>query len=327
MQQEPDNSQNQERRRSLTDLLIWLALVPFILGTLLCCGQLALVLLPGSSYAKTGSLLSAEYKPWPYESIAAIDIERFIRDIEKEQRLYGTGVPEEVLDDTVYWEPPTPVVEIGLVTPGTGTPVTRTPTQAQRTPTQTFTPTSRIVTVTRAVTVTTLPTVTRTPTPTSRPPTFLPTWTFTAEPEEEDPPTRTATATATNTSTPTTEPTLTFTPTPENTLTLTPTITPTYAPVRPFAENNGVSEPVPGGGCRAFFGYRNDNPQAVDIPVSEDRNWIDDPVAQANPPQPTHFEVGRIFSVFEFTWFTGQDLTWWLDSRPAVAIWCDPPPP
>jgi hypothetical protein len=82
---------------------------------------------------------------------------------------------------------------------------------------------------------------------------------------------------------------------------------------------------MPGGGCRAFFGYRNDNPQEVDIPYGE-RNWIDDPVAAANPPQPTHYLIGREFRVFEFTWYTGMPLTWWLDSRTAVAAWCNPAP-
>lgn len=327
MDQEPENRQNQENRRSIKDLLIWLALIPFILGTLLCCGQLALVLIPGNPSTKTSSLLSADYGGWPYESIPPIDIERFLRDIEREQQLYASGGPEGPVIDGVYWQPPTPVVEIGLVTPITGTPGTSTPTQALRTPTRTSTPTptSAMATAARTPTSTTQPTVTQTVTRTLPPPPPLPTWTFTDEPEEEDTrtPTRTRTLTPTATHTATAENTITLTPTATETL----TPTPTYAPVRPFAENDGNAEQVPGGGCRAFFGYRNDNPQPVDIPVSEDRNWIDDPVAQANPPQPTHFEVGRIFSVFEFTWFTGQDLTWWLDGRPAVATWCNPPPP
>jgi len=86
-----------------------------------------------------------------------------------------------------------------------------------------------------------------------------------------------------------------------------------------------VAEPVTGGGCRAFFGYRNDNPQEVDIAYG-DQNWIDDPVATDNPPQPTHFLIGREFQVFEFTWYTGVPLTWWLDGRSAVAAWCNPAP-
>lgn len=324
MEQEPDNSQNQEKRRSLSDLLLWLALLPVILGTLLCCGQLSLAIRPGTSSANTGSLLKADYGGWAYESIPAIDIERFIRDIEKDRRLYETGGPEGEVIEGVYWEPPTPVVQIGQITPTAPVLATPTPTLALRTPTKTNTPTSvqPVVTVTRGPTATALSTVTRTSTATFPPPP-PPTRTFTDEPEEEDTPTRTPTQAGTITFTPTAtnEPTLTEEPT------LTPTPTPTYAPVRPFAENNGVSDPVPGGGCRAFFGYRNDNPQEVDIPYSLERNWIDDPVAQANPPQPSHFLIGRIFSVFEFTWYTGTDLTWWLDGRPAVVLWCNPAPP
>jgi hypothetical protein len=91
--------------------------------------------------------------------------------------------------------------------------------------------------------------------------------------------------------------------------------------VRPIAENNGNADQMINGGCRAFFGYRNDNPNEVDVPVGP-RNNLDDPAAIINPPQPTHFLVGRVFGAFEFTWYSGQPLVWTLDGRTATANWC-----
>jgi hypothetical protein len=81
---------------------------------------------------------------------------------------------------------------------------------------------------------------------------------------------------------------------------------------------------MPDGGCRVYFGYRNDNASEVDIAAGQPLNWLNDPAAQANPPQPTHFLVGRQFSVFEFTWYSGNKLTWSLDGLTATANWCFP---
>jgi len=97
--------------------------------------------------------------------------------------------------------------------------------------------------------------------------------------------------------------------------------TPTYAPVRPIAENDGEAVQVNFGGCTAYFGYRNDNPNEVDIEYGP-QNILDDPAIQAAHPQPIHFLVGRVFGAFEVTWYTGRDLTWTLDGRTATANWC-----
>jgi len=105
-------------------------------------------------------------------------------------------------------------------------------------------------------------------------------------------------------------------------MTLTPTVvTPTYAPVRPIAENDGNADQVANGGCRAYFGYRNDNPNEIDIPIGT-RNTLDDPAGILNPPQPTHFLVGWVPGAFEFTWYSGLPLIWTLDGRTAIANWC-----
>ncbi len=97
--------------------------------------------------------------------------------------------------------------------------------------------------------------------------------------------------------------------------------TPTYAPVRPIAENNGQADQVPFGGCRAYFGYDNNNPNEVDLAYGL-LNILDDPAIQATHPQPSHFLVGRVFGAFEVPWYSGRDLTWLLDGRTATANWC-----
>jgi hypothetical protein len=104
--------------------------------------------------------------------------------------------------------------------------------------------------------------------------------------------------------------------------TSTPTVTPTYAPVRPIAENDGASEIVPGG-CRAYFGYRNDNPRPVDIPLGP-RNSLSDDTATVTPGITTHFEVNRVTGAFSVIWTTPGPITWTLDGRQATANWCNP---
>jgi hypothetical protein len=340
MIQNTTGEQVDEKRRSRKDLLIWLVLIPLISGTLLCCGQLALYLIPGEPGRDTSSLLSADYHPWQYGDIVPINIdeEAFLEDIREEQ---GTVVVGD------FWVPPTSTAgAIGQVTetptpqgPGAsntpGTPKASTPTPTRSgSITATSGPTSTL-----PVTPTPPPTITNTVSPTS---------TLPAPPSPPAPPTDTSepvrpTNTRTNTPLPTR--TRTFTPTPPATLpppppppatwtptftntpatvtpiTNTPSPTPTYAPVRPIAQNDGAAEQVANGGCRIFFDYQNDNPNEVDIPVGP-RNNLDDPAAIANPPQPTHFLVGRVIGAFEFTWYSGLPLVWTLDGRTATAYWC-----
>lgn len=334
MIQNTTGDQKDEKHRSTKDLLIWLVLIPLTLGTLLCCGQLALFLLPGESGRNTNSLLSADYRPWEYGNIAPINIneEAFMNDIEEEK---GTVVVGE------FWVPPTPTaVSIAQATgtptpriPGAsntpGTPKTRTPTPTgSGNVTPTYGPTS-----TRVPSATPLPIVTNTTTPTlpapplpPRPPTATnaparPTNTRTNTPVPSSTPTNTPTPPPPPLPPPPPPPTWTptvYTATPATT---TPSPTPTYAPVRPIAQNNGASEQVANGGCRIFFDYQNDNPNEVDIPIGP-RNNLNDPAAVANPPQPTHFLVGRVIGAFEFTWYSGQPLIWTLDGRTATAYWC-----
>jgi len=334
MGQHSASSQENEKHRSLRDLLIWLLLIPLIMGTLLCCGQMALMIAPGKSGRDTRSLLSADYRQWAYDKIAPINFQAFLEDIQTEEPTIIVGR---------YWEPPVPTgVVIAQIT-ATATPQAPSASNTPDRP-QGITPTStRMVTVSTPTSTSTLepsstprPSATSTrvipaaPLPPPPPPPPEPTATHTPVP----PPTLTFTPTSTSTNTPVppatpTPPpppppppptwTATFTPQPTPATPVSPT--PTYAPIRPIAQNNGDAYQVANGGCRAYFDYHNDNPNDVDIPVGPLNN-LNDPAAAINPPQPTHFEVGRVIGAFEFTWYSGADLVWSLDGRTATAYWC-----
>lgn len=305
-----------------TALVAWLVLVPVIFITLATAGQLVL-LLDQDSYPSvdTRSRLKASYLAWPYNEIPAIDIAAFLEDLQNEQDRLGTP-----------GRPPIIVVEEGEVvllptrTTGPLAAISPTPTSQGQTPTV-YTPTGT-PTTTPSPTFTQRPTGTPTPPPTVTPsPSATNTWppqpppTSTDTEEPPPPPSQTPTHTpATPSPTPVT-PTPTHTHTPEMP-------TPTYAPVRPIAENNGESEIDPlGRGCLAYFGYRNDNPMQVIIPLGE-RNYFSQPYVFIEPdPPPSIFEIERVSPAFMIVWNTGEPFIWYLDGRQAVARWCSPPPP
>ncbi len=317
MSQDTASSSNEEKRRSIKGLLTWLVLIPLILGTLICCGQMALFFMQNDQGGYTSSLLAADYRPWPYEKIPPINVEAFMKDVQAEE---GTVI---VGDYWVFPSPSTTVFPIAQATiPPTATDPPAAPTSVPPSPTRLVTLTPNIPTSTLQPSSTPLPTLTRAvfiPSSTQAPPPANPTATFTLAPP---PATITFTPTFTQTFTPMPTDTFTFTPTTETPL-ITPTFTPTYAPVRPIAENDGAADQMDNGGCRAYFGYRNDNPSEVDILVGPQNN-LNDQAAIDNPPQPIQFMVGRVFGAFEFTWYSGLSLIWTLDGRTATANWCYP---
>jgi hypothetical protein len=321
----PDTDSRQRRNT----LVVWLVLVPVIIGTLACCGQLALMMNRLNPSADTRSRLKAEYLPWPYSEIPPIDIAAFIEDLQKEQERYGPTdqPPLTEIDEGRIIALPTRTMAIAQVSPtpaGTGTtPTALSFTQA---PTATLSPTF----TTRPPTMTPTPRPTITPSP-SRTNTLPPPPPTPTDTEEPPPPTSTYTQ-APPTNTPVTPSPTPVTPSPTDTpvtpvvTTEVPGATPTYAPVRPIAENNGQSEIDPGGqGCLAYFGYRNDNPVEVDIPLGQ-RNYFSEPFVLITPaPPPSHFLIERVSPAFMVIWNTGQSFIWYLDGRDASAVWCNPP--
>ena len=190
------------------------------------------------------------------------------------------------------------------------------------------------VTPTRTASATMAPTATRTNTYVP-----LPTWTFTAEPEE---PSNTPPATATFTAVP---PTRTFTPVPTSTSTHTPIVVPptfTFTPVPtntpetpvyllyPKAENEGISDPdlANPAGCMGFFGYVNTNPQAIDIAPGSD-NFLSPNAYEVNLGDPyfssglpTSFYTGSWSGIVQVKWDTGTPITWTLNGESATLGWC-----
>ncbi len=331
-----------EKRRLVTDLLPWLALISLILSTMFVFGQLALLVHPGEAGADTRSRLFADYQPWAYNLIPPINIAAFINDIQKEQALLGTPTPE-IVETGVYWVPPTATQELlPRPTNTLGLPPTRTATQrppASPTPTRSITQTK---TATRTIaTLTALPsaTATATATRTSLPPTR----TFTVPPQPTITQTNTQAPTRTFTPVP---PTVTITPIPVTrtftplppTFTFTATAVPptkvpptpvpptpvqtTYTAVRPKLEQSKVSSDIPGG-CQASFGYTNENRREVDIPLGP-RNTLSNDNVTTSTGLPTHFSTGQVSGALQVTWDSGASLTWMLDGRAATANWCSP---
>lgn len=362
MAQSSETEPQEKRKRTISDSLLWLILIPLVLVTLICCGQLAALLLLPTPPANTRSLLAADYSPWPYDKIRSINVPAFMKDLQKDQSLEEARLEATVVSSVFLQLPtakPGAISQIPTLTPtpeGQQPQLSQTPrltqinltaTQAQTTATlvrsATVSPTVGVTASTRTATATqrptTAPTKTLTPqppifptrTPTNSPPeptnTLAPTLTFTPTkvPPSQTPVTPSATP-ITPTVTPET-PTAVSSPTPE-TPTVAPTITPTYAPVRPIAEGDGISSVYtnPDGtvGCLIYFGYLNENPQPVVIPTDQTgRNSLSDPSVQATLP--TTFKVGRQFAVFSVIWYSGQPLDWKLDSLTATAYWCIAP--
>jgi hypothetical protein len=321
------NNSQEPNNKSITGLLAWLLLVPVVLSSLVCFGQLALILNTGLPSAITRSLLKADYGLWPYDEISPINLAAFLEDVRREQRLYGTGEPLEVVQGGVFWVPPTPT--LGSIAQITATSVP----QATETGTVMVTP-SLTSTLAPSPSATAIPTTTPLPTRTSTFPPPRPSPTYTRE--SSDPPPDPTKTPVTPTAVP---PTATFTPPPTNTFTPLPTATftpvtpeppdepivspPTYAPVRPIAEDGGVSEPFQGG-CRAYFGYRNANPQDIDIPAGKPNNYFSIGDIVVEPSQPERFFVGRVVGAFYVVWQTSGPITWYLEGAEAVAEWCNP---
>jgi hypothetical protein len=331
MQPTSTNSQDQNNR-SIYGLLAWLLLVPMVLSSLVCFGQLALVLNTQFPSAITLSLLNVDYGLWSYDEIAPINLAAFMEDVRREQRLYGQQEPEEVVTGGVYWIPPTPTLG-GMVT-NTATSEPQPTETSTATYTPSFPPSS--ATPSPLPTFTALPTITPSPTRTNTFPPPRPSPTHTKESSDPPPPA----STPTNTNTPVVAPTVTFTPIPTSTFTPLPTLTltltltketpdepvlptPTYAPVRPIAEDGGISEPFQGG-CRAYFGYRNANPQEVNIPIGQPRNYFSVTDAVVEPSLPDQFLIGRVVGAFYVVWTSGEPFSWYLEGAEAVAQWCNP---
>lgn len=151
-------------------------------------------------------------------------------------------------------------------------------------------------------TATPTPTCTRTHTPKpTRTPTATPTPTCSATPTYK--PTRTPTPTCTSTP----KPKATYTATPRPTS----TPTPTSVTVRPVMD---CVEPMANDMFRAFFGYRNDSLQDVEIPVGSSNALSPRP---ADRGQPTRFRSGGVANAFSAQ-FSGS-LTWLLQGQQVTA--------
>lgn len=353
MAQSMETEAQEKRKRTISDSLLWLILIPLVLITLFCCGQLAALLLLPTPPANTRSLLAADYKPWAYDKIRSINVSAFMNDLQRDQSLEEAKLESTVvssvflqlptakpgslsqiptLTPTPEGQPPQPTqagsITVSPTIDATGSAQTATTAATQRTttaPSKTLTPQPTVVPPT--ATRTYAPLFTRTPTNSPPEPTDTRAPTFTLTPSKI-PPSKTPVTPSATPITPTVTPetpTAEFSATPE-TPTVEPTITPTYAPVRPIAEGNGVSSVYnnPDGtvGCLIYFGYINDNPQPVVIPTGT-RNTLSDPSVQATLP--TTFKVGRQFAAFSVIWYTGKPLDWQLDSTTATAYWCIAP--
>lgn len=336
-------SKLEEKRRPLSGLLFWLVLLPVIVGMLVFCSQLASLFDPEYSAVDTRSRMSANYLPWPYDLIPAFNLPALIEDIARDERAMGNTVQPTVVVQATFLAPPTPTptdeapaAQTPVVFPTlTSTPeppasATPAPTIAQPTPSRTAT-----------FAATTTPSPSASPTRTATRPIILPTSTNTEPPPPPPTPTFTNTPrpTATFTHTPrptatlthTLKPPATFTHTPTATITNTPTSTPTtetpppeYLPIIPMVEtlpDGSTSEPIEGGGCRAYFSYWNQNTYAVDIQLGA-RNHISEDISP--DPQPTHFDVGPPTYAFTVEWYSGFDFIWTLDGISATAAWCNP---
>jgi hypothetical protein len=245
------DKQAQEQLRGLGR---WLIIVPVLLLLLFGCSEISLWGAASTALADTRSKLQADYRPWPYVAIPAINsniIEEIERDVQADPDAENAAPPEIVAQAGFLLTPTAPAgstgtpIAAGATATATLTPLpsptpTLTATSPTSTPTSTFTP-SRTPTITltpsRTLTRTSTFTPSRTPTRTpSRTPSRTPTGTLTPTrtpsrtftPSQTRTPTPTFTRTNTATSTPTFTSTATFTRT--NTATNTPTFTPSNTP-------------------------------------------------------------------------------------------------
>lgn len=308
--------------RTRRDLILWLALLPVILGLLVLCGQVAMLFNLGQSPANTQSLLRASYTAWVYDLIPPINIPQLIEDIQDDLRAEGiVDGPLPVVTGS-FWVPPTPTETAtppGGISTATLAPLADTATATKE----------AINTRAPISTATLIPSATNTATPT---PTITNTWAplFTATDEPREP-TSTRAPTQTNTAIPTRRPpTSTATLKPPPTLTSTATkppatpIPPTAVPppvyqhISPLVAKNG---PNPDGeGCKAYFEYKNDNAYVVTIQPHSSLNQLN---FENFADLPGTFAPGRD-RAFEIVWTDGGPVIWELDGGRAVADWCNP---
>lgn len=200
----PETTETQENERSqrARKLLILLVACVLVMSSLLCCGQVALLLATSNRTVDTLSLLRADYSPWGYGEVGVINASGYIKDLQKDQEQEGVVVvvPGDTIQPGVFWPTgiPTPMPVAAITETASLTPVDLNPT---RSPT---------------VTETVAPSATPTPTVSGGMPQGTATSTSTS--------TRTAVAA---TLSPTPSPTRTFTYVPQSTRTNTP------APVKP----------------------------------------------------------------------------------------------
>lgn len=330
----PSNTFPEPNRKTFRGLLFWLGLLPIILGSLILCGQIALLVSFKTTPTNTASRLIADYLPWTYDLIPALNIPGLLEDIQRDERALNTPSGPAAVVTGVFLEPPTPTVD-------NTQPVFPTPTNPPA------------ETATKPAQATSTPQPSRTLTPTLAPtntlaPTFLPTWTPSEEPQPEEPtatnpPVPTATFTATSKPPDTPVPSATFTTAPTATFTrAAPTATFTRAAPKTPAPTNtpdpkllhptvGTSVPDPeSGGCRVSFGYENNNASEIFVPYS--------PLGpnQLNPAEeflvsvtarPEHFQPGIVaptgnFPSFTVVWTQGGPVSWILGGYHADAVWC-----
>lgn len=282
------------------DLFMWLAVLPIILGLLVLCGQGALLFSLKQSSTDTRSLLQTNYAAWVYDLIPPINIPELIEDIREDLRAEGVIEEPAPVVTGVFWVPPTatPLSVANLTAiPQTPIPNSATPIPPQPTATEDRPEPTNTRAPTRTITPSPSPTRTFAP--------LLPTSTNTEEPPP--PPTRTPTQTATQPPPPTATTTSTRVP---------PTVPPPppYIPISPSVR--GVAQVS--GGCKATFGYTNNNSYPVNIELGP-RNQLN---MEGSPP--TSFAVGQVLVAFEITWNTGGSLIWSLDGSNEEIAWCNP---
>jgi hypothetical protein len=352
-------TQLNERSKFSRNLLFWLLLLPVVTGSLFLCGQMAMLFDSSNQSIDTRSLIKANYQPWQFQQVPALDAEALQQDVINEPGSIAR-IPASTLETGVFWpeRSATPVVLAGPVdtfTPTEPQPIgmsTLTPTPTQK---RTFTPTNVTGPVQATVTNTPVrtatptptfyvasntpqgpsistPTATRTsviwtPTPTRTPIIIRVTYTFT--PTQTDIPvsptftyTPTVTATPTDTTTPTPTPTPTDTPIHTSTFTFTPIPTDTSVPAYiPIRPiaENSLAEPAGTDSCQGSFGYKNDNPYNVTIAKGANNQIIG---ANTDPDVPTLFFPGRQPGVITVVWNIPGPITWELDGRTATFQWC-----
>lgn len=277
MTPETTETQENERNQRARKLLILLVACVLVMSSLLCCGQVALLLATSNRTVDTLSLLQADYSPWGYGKVGVINVSGYKEDLQNDQEQEGVVVvvPGDDVEPGVFWPTgiPTPMPVAAVTETASLTPVELIPTLTAtitETVAPSITPTSTISGGMPQGTATRTPTRTHTAVVATLSPTPSPTRTFTYVPQPTRthtqapvepsntpvPPTHTPTLTAVTASrTPTrvlTTPAATSTRTPTRTNTVpvviatrTPTRTNTVPPTRTFTPTITVPVVIP----------------------------------------------------------------------------------